>query len=105
MNIKGREPFGYVVAIEGSKVTLNLKDTYKGQFAAHRDGVSAVTEINGLFGIDGGNRLLVLRIISLLFLEPKEAHKYTTQKNRLDTEPLRQVLAVVVGHIKRKMKS
>lgn len=102
MNIKGREPFGYVVAIEGSKVTLNLKDTYKGQFAAHRDGVSAVTEINGLFGIDGGNRLLVLRIISLLFLEPKEAHKHTTQKNRLDTEPLRQVLAVVVGHIKRK---
>jgi hypothetical protein len=103
--MKGREPFGYVVAIEGSKVTLNLKDTYKGQFAAHREGISAVTEINSLFGIDGGNKLLVLRVASLLFLEPKEVHKFTSQKSKHETEPLRQIIASVVGHLKRKSRN
>jgi len=31
--VKGREPFGYVVAIDGPTVTLNLNDTHRGDFA------------------------------------------------------------------------
>ena len=65
--MKGREPFGYVVAIDGPTVTLNLNDTHRGDFASHRDGVSPVTEINGLFGVDGGTKLIVMRIRSLCF--------------------------------------
>jgi len=99
--VKGREPFGYVVGIDGSKITLNLKDTHRGHFAAHRDGISAVTEINHLFGVEDGTRILVLKVISLNFVEPKEVHKGISPKTRIEPEPLRQLNAVVVGYIER----
>ena len=100
--MNGRESFGYVVSIEGAKVTLNLKDTHRGHFASHRDGISGVTEVGGLFGVDGGTRLLVMRVRSLSFVEPREAHRAGVGSTSLQGEPLRHLAAVVTGFISRR---
>lgn len=99
--MRGRESFGYVVAVDGPKVTLNLKDSHKGQFAAHRDGVSAVVEMNGLFGVDAGNCILVLRVNSLSFAEPKEAQRAARSALANDAEPLRQLIGTVAGWVRQ----
>jgi hypothetical protein len=93
-----REPIGYVVAVEGTRVTLNLRDEHRGQVAAHGAGVSSVCEIGGLVGIGAGARLLVLRTASLSFYEPREAQ---TSSARSTTPPLRQLVGSTVGQLKR----
>lgn len=100
--MNGREPFGYVVAIDGPTVTLNLNDTHRGHFASHRDGVSPVTEINGLFGVDGGTKLIVMRVRSLCFAEPKDAHFAGVGSTTIYRDPLRNLVAVVAGTIARR---
>lgn len=100
--MNGREPFGYVVAIDGPTVTLNLNDTHRGDFASHRDGVSPVTEINGLFGVDGGTKLIVMRVRSLCFAEPKDAHFAGVGSTTIYRDPLRNLVAVVAGTISRQ---
>ncbi len=97
----GRESFAYVVSIDGPVVTLNLKDAHRGHFASHRDGISAVTEINGLFGVDGGTRLIVMRVRSLSFAEAREAHSAGVGSASISRDPLRNVVAVVAGIIER----
>ena len=99
--MNGREPFAYVVSIDGPRVILNLQDTHKGHFASHRDGVSRVTEVGGLFGVDGGTRLLVMRVRSLSFVEPREAHRAGVGSTSVRGEPLRHVEAVIAGFITR----
>ncbi len=99
--LKGREAIGYVVSIEGSKITLNLNDSHKGQIASHRSGVSLVTDINSLFGVDAGSKILILRVISLSFLEPREVHKGLMPKSTNENEPLRQLIASVTGWISK----
>jgi len=99
--MKGRDAFAYVVAVDGGKVTLNLRDAHRGQLASHREGISGVTDLGGLFAVDGGTRLIVLRVRSLSFAEPKEAHRFGVGSTSLDTEPLRNLEAVVAGIITR----
>ncbi len=103
--MKGRDSFGYVVGVEGSRVSLNVKDTHKGQYASHRDGISSVVEMNGLFGVDAGARILVLRVNSLSFAEPREVHKSLGAKPSNDAEPLRQIIGTVAGWIIRESES
>src|SRR5688572_21677068 len=100
--MKGREPFAYVVTIEGASVRLNLLDAHRGQVAAHPDGISSVTEIGGLFAVDGGVRLLVLRVRSLSFAEPREAHSKGVGSTSSKGEPLRHLEATVVGTVHRR---
>lgn len=100
--MNGRDPFGYVVSIDGPNVTLNLKDAHRGHYASHRDGISGVTEVGGMFGLDGGVRLLVLRVRSLSFVEPREAHRAGVGSTSVHGEPLRHVEAVVVGALTRR---
>ena len=102
--MSGRQAFAYVVGIDGSKVTLNLLDAHKGHIAAHRDGVTAVTEVGGLFGVDGGIRLLVMRVRSLSFAEPREAHRAGIGSTAVTGEPLRHIEAVVAGAVTRTAK-
>lgn len=100
--MNGRVGFGYVVSIEGQKSILNLKDAYRGHIASHSQGVSMVTEVGGLFGVDGGTRLLIMRVRSLSFLEPREAHRAGVGSTSLRGEPLRYLEAVVVGFVERR---
>lgn len=97
-----RQPFAYVVAIEGANVRLNLLDAHRGQVAAHNDGASPVTEIGGLFAVNGGVQLLVLRVRSLSFAEPREAHRSGVGSSAVEKEPLRHLEATVVGTITRR---
>ena len=96
-----RAPFAYVVSVSGPQITLNLLDSHRGHFASHQGGITPVTEIGSLFGVDDGTRLLVMRIRSLSFLEPREAHQAGVGSTSLREEPLRHVEALVVGSITR----
>ena len=99
--MSGRQSFAYVVSVKGPYITLNLKDSHKGHYASYREGVSSVSEIGNLIGVDGGTRLLILRIRSLSFTEPREAHKARISSTMVHGEPLRNLEAVVVGAILR----
>lgn len=99
--MRGREAIGYVVSVEGARITLNLNDSHKGHVASHRSGVSSVTDINSFLGVDGGPRILVVRVVSLSFLEPREAHKTMMPQGQLNAMPLRQLNAVVAGWLNR----
>ena len=96
-----RTPFAYVVSISGTKVTLNLQDVHRGHYASHVDGVSVVTEVGSLFGVDDGHRLQVMRVQSLSFAEPKEAHRAGVGTTSPATLPLRYLEAAVMGAIER----
>jgi hypothetical protein len=100
--MRSRSPVGYVVQIDGNKVTLNLLDRHRGQVATHSSGVSNVTEIGSLLGIEAGTLLLVLRITGLNFAEPKEVHRQTRRSTTGDQEPLRHLDGIVVGWIGRE---
>lgn len=97
--MQGRTPIGYVVQVDGGQVTLNLLDQHRGQMASHQKGVSSVTDIGGMLAIDGGHRLLVLKITGLNFAEPKEVHRLGSQRSRSTDEPLRHMSGVIVGWI------
>lgn len=93
---------GYVVQIDGPAVTLNLLDIHRGQLAAHALGVSAVTEVGSLVGIDSGTRVLVMKVLGLSFVEPREAHRFGVGSSTHQSEPLRNVAGVVVGRLVRE---
>lgn len=97
----GRDAIGYVVEVEGGEVVLNLLDKHRGQLAAHSQGVSLVTEIGSLLAVNSGLKLLILRVQSLSFAEPREVHKATISQN-LSNEPLRYLKGVIVGYLSRE---
>lgn len=97
--MQNRSPIGYVVQVDGGLVTLNLLDQHRGQMASHQSGISPVTDIGGMLAIDGGHRLLVLRITALNFAEPKEIHRFSYQRSKAPDEPLRHLNGVIVGWI------
>lgn len=100
--MRGRLPVGYVVRIEGSDVTLNLLDMHRGQLASHAQGLSSVTEIGSLLVLDAGSRALVMKVASLSFDEPREAHRLGIGSSTHQTEPLRNISGVVVGRLSRE---
>lgn len=99
--MRGRLPVGYVVRIEGSDVTLNLLDMHRGQLASHAQGVSSVTEVGSLLVLDAGSRALVMKVVSLSFDEPREAHRLGIGSSTHQTEPLRNISGAVVGRLSR----
>jgi hypothetical protein len=103
--MRSREPIGYVVQIDGPEVTLNLLDLHRGQLAAHAQGVSAVTEVGSLLVLNGGGRTLVMKVLSLCFAEPKEAHRLGVGSSSHQAEPLRNVSGVVVGRLVRALST
>lgn len=95
--MRNRSPIAYVVQIDGQEVTLNLLDHHRGQVAGHGYGISQVTDVGGLLGIDSGHRLIVLRITGLSFAEPREVHKKGIHRSPTEGEPLRHIKGIVVG--------
>ncbi|WP_431495680.1 anti-phage-associated helicase HerA [Pseudomonas brassicacearum] len=102
--MRSRLPVGYVVRIEGSDVTLNLLDMHRGQLASHAQGVSSVTEVGSLLVLDAGSRALVMKVISLSFDEPREAHRLGIGSSTHQSEPLRNISGVVVGRLSREAR-
>jgi hypothetical protein len=100
--MKSRQAIGYVVLIDGVDVTLNLLDMHRGHMASHAQGVSTVTEVGSLLGIESGSRLLVMKVLSLSFAEPKEAHRFGSGSSTHQSEPLRNLTGIVVGKLDRR---
>lgn len=96
-----RQAVGYVVQIDGVEITLNLLDMHRGHLASHAFGISSVTEVGSLLAIDAGSRLLVMKVLSLTFAEPKEAHRSGIASSTHQSEPLRHVQGIVVGRLTR----
>ncbi|MBR8361362.1 ATP-binding protein [Burkholderia vietnamiensis] len=99
--MRSRQPVGYVVQIDGAEVTLNLLDMHRGQVASHMQGVSTVTEVGSLLALDAGSRILVMKVLTLSFAEPKEAHRLGVGSSTHQSEPLRNLTGVVVGRLFR----
>lgn len=99
--MRSRQAIGYVVQIDGVDITLNLMDVHRGQLAAHAHGVSVVTEVGSLLGIESGGRLLVMKVQSLSFAEPKEVHRFGLSGSSVSSEPLRHLTGIVVGRLRR----
>jgi uncharacterized protein len=97
-----RLSFGYVVSIDGARVTLNLRDEHKGHYVSHIYGVVTVTDIGNLFAVESGHRLLILKVQSLSFIEPREAHSF--RGSNIHEDPLRNLNATVVGFLQRQEK-
>ncbi len=70
--------------------------------AAHVHGVSVVTEVGSLLGIESGGRLLVMKVQSLSFAEPKEVHRFGLSGTSVSSEPLRHLTGLVVGRLRRE---
>lgn len=99
--MKTRQAVGYVVLIDGVEITLNLLDVHRGHMAAHAQGISVITEVGSLLGIETGGRVLVMKVLSLSFAEPKEAHRFGVGTSTHQSEPLRNLSGVVVGQLRR----
>lgn len=99
--MNGRDAVGYVVEVDDGEVTLNLLDRHRGQLAAHSQGVSMVTEVGTLLAISSGARLLVLRVRSVSFAEPREVHRRSRDAAPAEQEPLRHLKGFVVGHLSK----
>ncbi len=97
--MRSRQPIGYVVQIDGAEVTLNLLDMHRGQVASHLYGVTTVTEVGSLLALDAGSRVLVMKVLSLSFAEPREAHRLGVGSSAHQSEPLRNITGIVVGQL------
>ncbi len=102
--MNARAPVGYVVEIDDGEITLNLLDRHRGQLASHSQGVSPVTEVGSLLGIDAGSRLLVMRVRGMSFAEPREVHRRTRVGSSDEQEPLRHLKGFVVGYLTRSAR-
>lgn len=100
--MRTRQAVGYVVLIDGVDITLNLLDIHRGHMASHAQGVSVITEVGSLLGIETGGRVLVMKVMSLSFAEPREAHRFGTSTSTHQSEPLRNLSGIVVGQLRRR---
>lgn len=100
--MRSRQPIGYVVQIDGVDVTLNLLDLHRGHLASHAQGLSVVSEVGSLLGIESGSRLLVMKVQSLSFAEPREVHRFGIAGGSMEAEPLRNLTGLVVGQLRRE---
>ena len=97
--MSSRPTFAYVVGIDGGEITLNLRDEHRGQLVGHREGVAAVGELGALFGVVAGPHVLVLRVRAIRFAEAAAIHKWRLSPRETEPEPLRHLVAIVLGYI------
>jgi hypothetical protein len=96
-----RRPIGYVVEIDGPILLINLLEEARGHVAGHRDGLSTVEQPGDLIGIEAGAEIIILRIQTVAFAEPKEVHIGRTSLRSAPVEPLRQLKGRVIGYLSR----
>lgn len=94
-----RRPIGYVVEIDGPQLLVNLLEDSRGHVAGHRDGLSTVEQPGDLVGIDAGAEIIILRILSVAFAEPREVHAGQSRLPKTTLEPLRQLKGRVIGFL------
>ena len=96
-----RRAIGYVVEIDGPLLLINLLEEARGHVAAHRDGLSTVEQPGDLIGIEGGAEIIVLRIHTVAYAEPREVHAGRLISRSGSGDPLRQLKGRVIGYLSR----
>lgn len=99
MTIEIVDSIGYVVAIEGTKIRVNLLESHKGQFASHRKGINSVSQPGDLIGFDVGTNLVIARVTEMAFVDPDKAHTLKVGTGNSTDTPLRQLIAYSIGYI------
>ena len=99
MSIETVDSIGYVVALEGTKIRVNLLEGHKGQLASHRRGVSSVSQPGDLIGLDAGTNLVVARVTDMAFVDPDKAHTSNVGTMNVTDTPLRQLIAYSIGYV------
>ncbi|WP_059018476.1 anti-phage-associated helicase HerA [Vibrio coralliirubri] len=99
MSIETVDSIGYVVALEGTKIRVNLLEGHKGQLASHRQGVSSVSQPGDLIGLDAGTNLVVARVTDMAFVDPDKAHSSNVGTMNVTDTPLRQLIAYSIGYV------
>ncbi|WP_072054600.1 anti-phage-associated helicase HerA [Aliivibrio fischeri] len=99
MTLETISSIGYVVALEGSKIRVNLLDGHKGQLASHRHGVSSVSQPGDLIGLDAGRSLIIARVTDMAFTDPDKAHSLNVGTMNVSDIPLRQLIAYSIGYV------
>lgn len=102
MTIETIDSIGYVVALEGTKIRINLLEGHKGQLASHRKGISSVSQPGDLIGFDAGTNLVIARVTEMAFVDPDKAHTLKVGTNNVTDMPLRQLIAYSIGYIHTK---
>ncbi|HTW92372.1 MAG TPA: ATP-binding protein [bacterium] len=88
--------------VDGATIVLNLLETHKGQVAAHEGGVSSVAQPGDYLGIPTGALLVIVKVQSVEFMEPREAHTRGVGTTESFDEPLRQMSTASIGYIQRE---
>jgi hypothetical protein len=96
------DSIGYVVALEGTKIRVNLLEGHKGQLASHRKGISSVSQPGDLIGFDAGTNLVIARVTDMAFVDPDKAHISKVGTNNIIDIPLRQLIAYSIGYVYQK---
>ncbi len=96
-----RVPFGYVTALRGSEVQLTLLDTQIGRVVAQRSGTASILELESLFAIRVGPDLVLAKVASVQFLETREAHKAGVGSSEPLGNPIRELIATLLGVLRR----
>ncbi|HHY0385553.1 TPA: ATP-binding protein [Vibrio parahaemolyticus] len=99
MSIETIDSIGYVVALEGTKIRVNLLEGHKGQLASHRRGISSVSQPGDLIGLDAGTNLVIARVTDMAFVDPDKAHSSNVGTMNVIDTPLRQLLAYSIGYV------
>jgi hypothetical protein len=102
MSIETIDSIGYVVALEGTKIRVNLLEGHKGQLASHRKGISSVSQPGDLIGFDAGTNLVIARVTDMAFVDPDKAHSSKVGTNNITDIPLRQLIAYSIGYVYQK---
>lgn len=105
MTLETISSIGYVVALEGSKIRVNLLEGHKGQLASHRKGVSSVSQPGDLIGLDAGSYLVIARVTDMAFTDPDKAHSSNVGTMNVSDTPLRQLIAYSIGYISQGKQS
>lgn len=74
---------GHVTAIEGTRVSVQLRRLHRGHIASFQEGVASVSEVGSLVAIDGGVRLFVLRVSGLSVDESRASLGVVDEPRRL----------------------
>lgn len=96
-----RTSIAYVVNVDENEIVLNIKESHKGQITSHAMGISSIGQLGDLLLANGGFELIVLRIISISFDEPREAHIKGVGTENLISEPLRHIKTKAIGRLIR----
>lgn len=97
---RGRLSLGYVVEVDGTRITLNLGEEVRSHVAGHIEGVSSFEQPGDLIAIEAGSYTLVARVLTLSFAEPRELHGSLRNRNT-ERSPLRQLRCNVIGLLRR----